>query len=210
MKSYATQVETSDFRRLILPSGPKLFHAPLPGEIYHLEVDMPDNNRVDKWYGKGTYVFDGIYWNRVSATLIERKANVIGANEIEVEVAGKTLEPPQSTHGFAICDVRIKPSNRKAAFSGSATLWVDHSVGGHVWVAIFRGTFLAALAVEHIDAGKPRSLSVSFYDLPFASDEQTYTLRVNTDVVGNVFINKCAKFTFDGAAQTAFIVAENT
>lgn len=210
MKSYAAQVETSDFRRLVLPSGKKLFHVPIVGEIYHLEVDMPDTNRVDTWYAKGTYVFDGIYWNRISVSPAERKASAIGSIEIETETADSPEFLPQHGSGFELSSVTLTPANRRSTFSGTATLWLDVSKSGNVWFTVFRGSTPVALVLEHIEAGKPKSVALTFLDLPFSPMPVTYALRMNADFIGNVYINQCAKFNFDGAAQTAFIVLENT
>jgi len=214
MKSYGTynppETVGLEFIRMAVPSGRVMPRAPVPGELFNLEVDMPEPTTPVPWYCRGTYAFDGISWKRLNDGSRQRKSALIGSRDIEVERATSTANPPAATSGYAISTVLITPSNRKACISGSATLWVDHTKSGHVWVACYRGTVLVGLVAEYITAGQPRTLGISFMDHPGTIVEQLYTLKIDTDSVGFLHVNQCTKFVFDGMSATALTVTENT
>lgn len=195
--------------QLAIPSGPTLPHNPQLGEIFFLTLDEQETNLPVAWHGRGLYAYDYGQWNRISDSSRQRRANVIASQVLEVEIPSQGDGMPSNKDGFEIANVGITPSNRKASFSGSASFWAEHSVGGHLIVTVFRGRKPVSVSVEYFDAFKPRTVSVSFLDLPFALEHQLYTIRVNTDKAGFVNINQSKFFGFDGAAQTAFMVAEN-
>jgi hypothetical protein len=153
-------------------------------------------------------VYNGLPWTRISDSGRQRRAAVIGAQNIEIEVPQSRAYTPMFSQGFELAHVKVTPSNRKAGFSGSATLWGDCDVDCHVFVTIFRGKKLVGLSAEHLTANMPRILTASFYDLPGTREDQLYSVRVNTDKVGFLNVNQCKNFGFDGVSQTAFEVAE--
>jgi hypothetical protein len=176
-----------------------------------MEVDTPpeDIPRDMPWYSRGTYSFNGVAWQKLSDAARQRRVAPIGYNKIEIEQPASTAELPQATDGHALAFVTVTPSNKKATFSGHGTLWVDITKSGNVWISVFRGTTLVGLVAEWFDAGKPRTMSFSFVDIPATHLPITYTAKIHTDIVGFLYMNGSSKFNFDGGSQTAFIVAEN-
>lgn len=196
--------------KLVLPSGRELPRAPVPGELFHLDVDMPQTDPLLQWYSKGSYVFNGYMWMMLNDTGKRRGATTIGASSIEVENACSSKDMPSRTTGFPLADVMITPTNRKATFSGQVTIWAHHSKPAHIWLAVLRKDKIASIVVQHLQAGLPQSIGLTFYDIPNTHEGLTYSLRVYTDVVGMLGINQCTKFNFDGVPETAFIVEQNS
>lgn len=213
MKSFGTyrppETVGIEFQRLATPRGKQLPHAPVVGELYTLEADMPKPVNGTPWYLKGTYVFSGFLWHRLSDPERQRKATPIGSRNIEFQRPGAVGVAPKFNDGQQIAAATITPSNKQASFSGTASLWLDHSVGGNVWLSVFRNKQLVGLTLDYIEPHRPRTVSLSFLDHPASADKQLYTLTINTDAPSFVYINQSIKFGFDGISQTAFIVAEN-
>ena len=221
MKSFGTYTPPEtvglEFVRLAAPHGATLPRAPVAGELYTLERDMPEPINGTPWYTRGTYVFNGVAWNRLNDSSRERKAAPIGSRTVEIERAGELGSVPRSTAGCMLTSVALTPSNQRASFSGTASMWLDISKRGHVWLMVFRGNKLVGLALEYMEPNRPRTVSVSFVDSPATLEQQVYTLRLDSDITpdspevpGYVHVNQAqSKFRLDGMSQTAFIVAEN-
>jgi len=171
---------------------------------------MPIGDPLLPWFSKGTYTFNGQKWDKLNDILRQRKTGIIGAQTIEIEKASSVKNTPTSRTGFQISFVEIIPSNQKSNFSGFAAFWVDIAKSGYVWAGIFRDDILVGLVAEYVEAGRPHTMSISFFDLPAWAEQLKYVLRVYTESIGDLYINKCNMFAFDGSSQTAFIVAENT
>jgi len=218
MKSYGTynppETVGIEFKRMAVPTVRELPRAPVPGEMVNLEVDMPMPTTSVPWMTRGTYAFDGSKWNRLNDGGRQRRSGLIGAQEFEIENIGSGDVLPEIKDGYNIATAHITPSNQKATITGTATMWLDIATpnmtgGGYVWLSVFRDKKLVTITLEHINVGQPRSIALSFADLPGNNMEQTYTIRIDTDVKGYLYINKCDRFTFEGMSHTAFIVAEN-
>jgi len=213
MKSFGTYVPPEtvglEFNRLATPRGREMPRSPIPGELFTMEVDPPEPINNSPWYLKGTYVFNGIQWVRLSETLRRRQSQAIGAQKIEIEVAGSTANAPAANSGYSLAAISVQPSNQRAAISGTASVWLDVSKSGYVWLSVFRDGFRAGFVVEFIDANKPRTMTLTFTDFPASRKPVTYALKANTDQISYLHVNQCSRFSFDGASQTAFIVAED-
>jgi hypothetical protein len=195
--------------QLTIPNGPKLPNNPQLGEIFFLTLDEQETNLPVAWHGRGLYTYDYGQWNMISDSSRQRRSSIIASQVLEVEIPTIGDDLPSVKDGFEIASVGITPSNRKASFSGAASFWAEHSVGGHLIVVVFRGRKPVSVSVDYFDAFKPRTVSVSFVDLPFALEHQTYTIRAYTDKAGFVNINQSKFYGFDGASQTAFSVMES-
>ena len=199
-----------EFSRLATPRGFTMQRAPITGELFTLESDMPEPINGTPWYTRGTYVYTGSAWSRLSDTSRERKAVPIGACKIEVETPGSLEDEPKDTDGFDLSSqIMITPSNRRATMSGAATCWIDLENSGYVWLTIFRGAKLVGMTAAYIEANRPSSLSLTFMDAPAAITRQAYNLKINTASSGLLFVNQCNQHLYDGASQTAFIISEN-
>lgn len=213
MKSFGTYVPPEtvglEFNRLATPRGREMPRAPIPGELFTMEVDPPEPINNSPWYLKGTYVFNGVQWVRLSETLRRRQSQAIGAQKIEIEVAGSTATAPGAKSGYSLAAITVQPSNQRAFISGTAGVWVDVAKSGYVWLSVFRDGFRAGFVAEFVEANKPRTMSLTFVDLPNSRKPVTYTLRADTDQLGYLYVNQCSKFSFDGMSQTAFTVAED-
>ena len=215
-------VSGTEFSRLVIPSGTTLPKNPAIGEVFRLTQDMPHTNTVTPWYPAGLYVYNYGLWERMNDSGRQRKGTVIGSQVQEVEEPIKNkLLPPKWNEGFAISDTLVlKPTNRKASFAGHASFWVESDTDCHVLAAVFRDKTMVGMTAETLEKGKPRTMSISFYDLPFtmftdylpAHALANYTLRVNADKVGMLYINRGQdQFVYDEVAvQTSFFVHENT
>ncbi len=213
MKSFGTYVPPEtvglQFTRLSTPKGREMPRAPVTGELFTMEADAPEPINNSPWYLKGTYVFSGIQWVRLSDALRRRQSQTIGAQKIEVETAGSMSSKPAWNSGYALSAISIQPSNQRAFISGAASAWFDVAKSGYVWLSVFRESQLVGFVVEFVDANKPRTISLTFTDLPAARKPVTYTLKANTDQLGYLYVNQCSQFSFDGASQTAFTIAED-
>lgn len=196
--------------KLVMPSGRDLPRAPVPGELFHLDVDMPQVDPLLPWYPKGSYVFSGYQWMMMNDSGKRRGAAPIGATTIEVENVCWPKDMPTRHTGFPVTDVSVTPTSRKATMSGQATLWAQHPKGANIWLVVFRKDKIVSLVVQHLPAGMPQTLSLTFYDIPNSNEGLVYSLRVYCDTVGMLGINQCTKFTFDGVPETAFIVEQNS
>lgn len=196
--------------KIVLTSGPILPRAPVPGEMFHLDIDMPIVDPLLPWHSKGSYVFNGQQWMMLNDTGKRRIAAAISATSLEVEIASLANQLPNQRTGFQLAELTITPTNRKATFSGQATVWVNHSMSAHVWLVVFRKDKIASIVVQHVPAGMPQTMGLTFYDIPNSHEDQVYTLRAYTDTIGMLGINQCTKFSFDGVPETAFIVEQNS
>ena len=214
MKSFGTynppETVGLEFVRLATPHGNVMPRSAVPGELFTMDVDAPDPMNGSPWYLKGTYVFDGVSWMRISDGKRRRLSQPIGAQKIEFEEPGFIADDaPQSTSGVELATIPVQLSSQRASMSGHATMWMDASVSGHIWLMVFRGPTLVGMTVDYIETGKPRTISLSFKDQPSSKKQQLYTLRMNTDLKGNVFVNSSTKFKLGGISQTAFIIEED-
>ena len=94
--------------------------------------------------------------------------------------------------------------------SGQASVWVNHSSSAHIWLVLFRKDRIASIVVQHVEANKPQSMSLTFFDIPHSREDQQYSLRVYTDELGMLGVNQSTKFSFDGLPETALIVEQNS
>lgn len=213
MKSFSSdsRPETAglEFARLGTPTGKYFHHAPAVGELFTIDDEVPEPINGSPWYPRGTYVFTGLEWLRLSDSGRKRRSAPIGSQNFEIDRPGTTKNIPRKGDGQLLASITTGASTKRARFSGSASCWVDLSVSGHIWLSVFQNTKLVAVAAEYIEAGKPRTVSISFLDNPGSTEKLLFTLRINTDVAGFLFVNQCDKFLFDGVSQTAFIVAED-
>jgi hypothetical protein len=214
MLSNKSDDERPSFPRFVLPVGRRFPHAPLPGEIFHLEYDMPVTNTATPWFGRGTYTFDGLNWNKLNDGGRQRRAVPIGAVELDLTDPDRKPDrfddPPTVKGGTELVTVDIQPSTIKSTFSGSGSLWVDVAKSAHVWATIFRDGELVSTSAVWVNARQPATLALSFFDVPGATEPLLYSLRLYSDKAERIFVNQCHSFTFDGTSQTALIVAENT
>jgi len=202
-----------NFTRLATPSGRAMPRAPVPGELFTLEADMPEPDGRTPWLARGTYAWDeqSMMWMRLNDSARKRKAEAIGSQKIEIEAAEVASVDviPTIDAGFGLAAVGIPPSNRKASFSGVGTCWVDVNNACHVWLVAFRGEKMVGVTATVIEPERPQTLTLTFTDFPNSTEEQAYTLRIYTDTTGTLFVNQCNRFNFDALSQTAFIVEEN-
>lgn len=198
-----------EFTRLSTPRGRTFPRAPVAGELYTMEVDEPEPDNGRPWHSRGTYVFDGFAWQRMSDGARARKSSGIGSQKIEVEVAGSPDILPNTGDGYFLTNLLIIPSSRRARLAGSASMWVDLQNSGFVWLSVHRGGRCVGISAGFVEAGKPSTLSMSFIDHPMNAAQQEYVLRIHTDQLGFMFVNQCNRIHFDGFSQTAFTVAED-
>lgn len=207
-----------DLDRMMVPSGTKFPNNPQSGEIFRLTTDQPVTYTADPWYGAGIYIRDYSVWKKLNDSGRERKASIISAQPAIIETVTKTKNLPLVTDGVELAHAILRPSNSKATFSGSASLWVESESDCQVILSVFRGDKIIAMIVEAVKIGAPRNLSITFADMPFTStgfndaSQIVYHLRLAADKAGMVNVNRGRQqFVFDDVAlQTAFLVAENT
>ena len=198
----------SQITSLVIPTGSRFPNNPTHGEIFHLSCDEPETTTVSQWHPAGIYIFQGA-WIKVNDSRRQRRAELIGAQTLEIETPASKVAPPTVGSGFCLASITVAPTNKKAGFTGAASFWVDSSVPTNIVTTVFRGSTLVSLTVDFVEALRPRSICTSFYDLPQTSAFSTYMLRVDADAVGLVNVNKGGTyFDLDGVAKTAFTVAE--
>jgi hypothetical protein len=204
---------SEDTKSLVIPSGHKMPRAPRAHELFSLEADLPDKdanqNLITPWFSRGTYVFDGLNWEKLNDTKRQTKSAMIAANMFEVETTS-SIDACQHNEGELLATVTIDPSNRKAVISGTGSVWVDCSMSANVWLSVFRGHTLVGHGLTFAERKSARSVAVSFCDMPMTGEPLTYQLRVHTDTKCELYINRSTRMPFNGGASSAFIVMENS
>ena len=209
MKIFSPSEEMSNFSRLAIPTGRVMPRAPVPGELFNLEVDTPETHTVNPWFSRGTYVFDGLKWRKLNDGARQRRAEPVGSRQVEVEIVSDPQEIPNPRAGSRFASLVITPSHGKASISGSIAVCLDTDVARTVWLAIFRAERLVGASAAFVVPGQITNLTATFIDIPLATEPVTYTVQICSDAVGVIYVNQGRKMTFDGALQTAFIAAEN-
>jgi hypothetical protein len=123
---------------------------------------------------------------------------------------------PQINEGTSILSANITPLSASNKIRGRVFVPVSLSAGGAVWasVAVFRGTQANAIAAATLVVGTlgwGYILSLEFEDSPGALTQQTYSVRVGTNVAANTIVvnsNTPAGGNLLGAAQGAVITLE--
>jgi hypothetical protein len=196
--------------RIHIPHGEEFPQYPISGEMFRLTKDEADSTVVKKWHPNGVYVYSKPSWIRMNDSGRERKVGAIGAQEVLIENAIDGVEQPSMADGVVLARIAILPSNRKASFSGTMSIWVGSEVDTEVALCVFRDQSIVGLTAQTVKAGESQTMSLTFLDFPFTKFEQTYTVRVFATTVGELMVNKSSRLGFDGVSQTAFIVEENT
>lgn len=197
-----------NFLRLAIPHGRQFPRAPVQGELFYLDAEI-DGQDARPTFVRGLYICPGFGWQLFSEQFGQRKAAPVGSQNIEVEKPANIKLLPTAKDGFQIAVTGFQVQHRKVSVSGTGTFWAALSKDGHLMTSVFRNGKLVALTVDELKANTPRSIAITFIDLPGNStDVQTYSLRVNT-TADWLYINQTHDFDYDGAAQTAFIIAEN-
>ncbi len=181
----------------------------IPGQLLHLDRDEPNPSQNRPWFSRGTYSFNGYTWTKLGESERQRKAEIIGSQAIEVALPQRTDRVPGHMQGYQLALASLQPTNKRATVSGTAAAWLDHNKACNAWIAVFRDSRMVGMALTYLEPGKSQSVSLTFYDLPASQGPVTYVLRAFTDASGLFCINQANKFTFDGAASTAFIIEEN-
>lgn len=215
MKVYAN---SPDDGMMIVPSGEKFPGNPKYAQLFRLTRDQPVTNTVDRWYGAGTYIYDYGIWLRLNESGRQRRAADISSQMVSIEeLLLRPREAPLPNAGQLLSTVIMNPVNRGSSYSGTASLWVESEVDCQVALTVFRDNrVLAGMSVEALQKGRPRTLSVSFFDLPFTGVttpqhlQAMYSLRINADAKGTIFVNRGNhQFVFDDVAvKTALLVSE--
>ena len=215
MKVYAN---SPDDGTMIVPSGEKFPGNPKYAQLFRLTKDQPVTNTADRWYGAGTYIYDYGIWTRLNESGRQRRAADVPSQTVSVdELLLRPREAPMPNAGHLLSTVIMNPVNRASTYSGMATLWVETEVDCQVALTVFRDNRqLVGMSVEAVQKGKPRNITVSFYDLPFTGVttpqhlQAIYALRINSDANGTLFVNRGNRqFVFDDVAvKTAFLVSE--
>lgn len=196
-----------NFNRLAIPHGHQLPRAPVQGELFFLDAEI--DGKIDRpTILRGLYHSPGFGWQRFSEQFAKRKAVAIGSQNFDVEQPADIYKLPVVEEGFSIAMTTIQPEHRMISISGMASFWVSLGQDGFVMASVFRGDKLVAFAVEELQAKKPRTMSITFVDSPGVDTQQVYTLKVNA-TIGTLYINQSKTLSYDGASQTAFIIAEN-
>ena len=117
---------------------------------------------------------------------------------------------PTSTEGALLTSITMTPASANSTFDGVIAVTVDTANNArNVTITIFRGTTLVGMGVtNNTTAGRPQSLSVTFFDAPATTSDVTYNVRVGQNTSGTTYINTVGNASFGNAAKSAFIVSE--
>ena len=119
---------------------------------------------------------------------------------------------PLSTEGALLTSITITPTSANSTFMGVIAVTVDTGsvlLSRHITITIFRGTTLVGMGVTNSSgAGRPQSLSVTFFDAPATTSDVTYNVRIGQNSSGTTYINTTDSASFGNAAKSAFIVSE--
>ncbi len=216
MKIYADSAEEP----LVIPSGERFPNNPKYGQLFKLVKDMPVTATVDRWYGAGDYIYDYGLWRRINDSGRQRKAVEIAPQIVSIEeLPFKPKDAPVFVQGTALASLTMAPINRGSTYAGFASLWLEPEMDCQVALTLFRDNQkLISMTVEAVQKGRPRSMSLSFFDMPFTGVREprilqvSYTLKINTDAIGAINVNRGNRtFLYDDVApSSAFIVNENT
>lgn len=117
---------------------------------------------------------------------------------------------PTSTEGALLTSITITPTSANSTFVGVLAVTVDTGNNArNVAITIFRGTTLVGMGVtNNTTAGRPQSLSVTFFDAPATTSDVTYNVRIGQNAAGTTYINTTGPASFGNATKSAFIVSE--
>jgi hypothetical protein len=211
MKSYGsyTPPETVglNFQRFGIPHGKSMPRAPVTGELFLLEADLPAGSRP--WYASGVYVFNGFDWVRIDNPRARHSAP-IGAQKYEVEKPVDVTLIPKINTGIQLANLSIIPSCRRGSISGTAIFTVEHEQDCQMLTTVFRDKKPVGFVVSELQSYKSQHICLSFLDDPATRSPVPYTLEIALSKTGFVEINQTTTHTYDGFSQTAFIIEENT
>ena len=219
MKSFGG-IDSTNISRLSLPHGTALPRNPQQGEIFWLTADEKQTNTVTPWHPRGVYYFNYGTWFQLNHDGRQTKSSLIGSQLVEVEKAIRLLEQPTYGHGTTLTSVVINPSNARAGIAGMASLWLEPQVDAQVVLTAWRDRRMVGMAVDYVQAMRPRTMSLSFYDLPLSGyagvvtqdTKVIYELQLTADKVTSIAVNRGHdQFVYDEVAgQTAFTVRETS
>ena len=216
MKSYGSDTRVgTNYEHLIVPSGGTFPRAPYKHEIFHLLVDLPDvdenGHRVNPWYPRGTYIFDGFKWDKMNDAGRQYRSVSIPAQLVEIKtLPGAKNTVPTPASGVTLAELKIQPSHKKASIAGVASIWVEPSTAAKVWLMVFLEQTLVGLALTYSEPGKPSCLTVTFNHFSTAPNQHVYKLVLAAEKKLDVQVNRCSDFLFNGAVMSSFNVSENS
>ena len=181
--------------------------APVAGELFPLQADLPNGSRP--WFSAGVYVSNGLEWVRIDNPRARHSAP-IGAQKYEVEKAVDVTLLPKINTGIQLANLSIIPSSRRGAISGSAMFTVEHEKDCFMLTTVFRDKKPVGFTVSQLESYKSQHICLSFLDDPGTRSSVPYTLEIAVGAAGFIEINQTATHTYDGFSQTAFVIEENT
>lgn len=204
MKTYATNGKTP-----VVRSGKALPANFADGDAFYLEAEViPVPETKIEGHKRGLYYMVDGAWKRIFTQ--NQQAFLVGSRVVEVEVPHKITQTPRSTDGFYIGGGSITASTITASIAITGSLMLEALANANIWVAVFRNNEFITGIVESLKSKESKTISLSFMDYPNSTDAAVYDIRIGADQAVDIKVNLPSLFGFNGKAQTAIILSENT
>lgn len=179
------------------------------GDMFYLQAEViPVPETKIEGRKRGLYHFTNGGWSRIFTQ--NQQAFLIGSRVLEIEAAHKADQTPKNTDGLYIGGGSITPSTNTASISITGSLMLEALSNANIWIAVFRNNEFVTGIVESLKERESKAIGLSFMDYPNSEVAAVYDIRVGADRVMDIKVNLPSLFGFNGKAQTAIILSENT
>lgn len=205
MKTYAS----ASVEKQVVRLGNALPANAADGDMFYLQAEViPVPETKLETRKRGLYCFANGSWARIFTQ--NQQAFLIGSRVLEITSPHKANQTPKVTDGFYIGGGSITPSTSTASIAITGSLMLEALSDANIWIAVFRNNEFVTGIVESLKAKESKAIGISFMDYPNSDTAAVYDIRVGADRTLDIKVNLPSLFGFNGKAQTAIILSENT
>lgn len=205
MKTYAS----INGEKQILRRGRALPTDVSNGDMFYLQTEVitVPETKIEG-HKRGLYYFSNGAWSRIFTQ--NQQAFLIGSRILEIISPHKANQTPKVTDGIFVGGGSITPSTITASISITGSLMLEALSDANIWIGVFRNNEFVTGIAESLKTKESKAIGLSFMDYPNSDTAAVYDIRVGADRALNIKVNLPSLFGFNGKAQTAIILSENT
>lgn len=179
------------------------------GDMFYLQTEVitVPETKIEG-HKRGLYYFANGVWSRIFTQ--NQQAFLIGSRVLEIERAHPANQTPKVTDGLYVGGGSITPSTNTASISITGSLMLEALSDANIWICVFRNNEFVTGVVESLKTKESKAIGLSFMDYPNSEVAAVYDIRVGADRPLDIKVNLPSLFGFNGKAQTAIILSENT
>lgn len=179
------------------------------GDMFYLQSEViPVPETKIEGRKRGLYYFANGVWSRIFTQ--NQQAFLIGSRVLEIATPHKANQTPLVFDGLFVGGGSITPSTNTASISITGSLMLEALSDANIWIGMFRNNEFVTGIVESLKAKESKAIGLSFMDYPNSDTAAVYDIRVGADRVLDIKVNLPSLFGFNGKAQTAIVLSENT